>query len=77
MTWARILGLSLQGQPRQGVLGWQSASSHNYIIEAASNPKGPWTSLGSAVPGAGDATQATINLPASEPQRFYRIRLAQ
>jgi hypothetical protein len=72
----RILTLSVQSQPPQAVLGWQSASSRSYIIEFASDPDGPWEALGPAVPNAGNTTQASINLLSGEPKGFYRIRLA-
>jgi hypothetical protein len=72
----RILTLALQTQPLQAVLGWQSASSRSYIIEAAPGPDGPWGALGPAVPSAGDTTQTSLSLLSGEPKRFYRIRLA-
>ena len=72
----RILTLVVQSQPLQAVLGWQSASSRSYIIEAAPGPNGPWSDLGAAVPSAGAATQTSINLATGDPKRFYRIRLA-
>jgi hypothetical protein len=71
----RILALTVRTQPPQAVLGWQSASDHSYIIETATDPEGPWTALGSAVPSAGVNTQASFNLPAGQSMRLYRIRL--
>jgi hypothetical protein len=71
----RILALTIQSQPLQAVLGWQSASSRSYIIEFASDPDGPWSALGPAVPSAGNTTQTGINLLSGEPKRFYRVRL--
>lgn len=72
----RILTLTIQTQPPQAVLGWQSTSSRSYIIEFAPAPDGPWGTLGAAVPGAGNTTQTSINLSSGDPKRFYRIRLA-
>jgi len=72
----RVLTLTVQSQTLQAVLGWQSASSHSYIIEFAPRPDGPWGALGPALPSAGNTTQTSINLLSGEPKGFYRIRLA-
>jgi hypothetical protein len=72
----RILELTVQNQPLPTMLGWRSAADRSYIIESAPSPDGPWTALGSPVPGTGTATQAPINFPAQQPQGFYRVRLA-
>jgi hypothetical protein len=73
----RILGLTIQGQPAQAVLGWQSVASKSYLIEAADSPQGPWTSLGSSIPSAGTTTQTSFNPSAGDSKRFYRVRLFQ
>lgn len=73
----RILALSVEGQPPRAVLGWQSASSKNYVIEAATAPQGPWSPLGPTVPSGGPATQASFDLAPATPSVFYRVRLAQ
>jgi hypothetical protein len=72
----RILRLAIQTQPPGAVLTWQSASNHNYIVENATAPDGPWGGAGTAVPSAGDATQTTITLTGADSMRFYRVRLA-
>jgi hypothetical protein len=72
----RILAIIPEGQTGQAVLGWRSVSSRSYLIEFAADPAGPWGGLGSPVPGAGAATEATIILPPAESKRFFRIRLA-
>jgi hypothetical protein len=73
----RILTLGVQGATQQLVLSWESVSGHNYIIEVASDPEGPWNSLGAQVPGAGATTQANLNVAPGETSNFYRVRLGQ
>ena len=72
----RILELTLQTQPPRAVVGWQSVSNHSYIVETATDPNGPWSEPGPAVPSAGAATQTTLDLTGGELKHFYRIRLA-
>jgi hypothetical protein len=72
----KILALTVQSSPLRAVLGWQSASNHSYVVETATDPLGPWSPLGSAIPSAGAATQATLDLAGVGPKRFYRIKLA-
>jgi hypothetical protein len=72
----RILQLTIQAQPLEAVLGWQSASNRSYIIQTALGAEGPWSDLGVAVPSAGATTQTNLNLATGDPKRFYRIRLA-
>jgi hypothetical protein len=71
----RILALTVQSQPLQAVLGWESVSSRSYIIEFAPDADGPWAVVGPAVPSAGGTTTIT-NLLNGELKRFYRIRLS-
>lgn len=71
----KILTLTVQSQPPQATLAWQSATNRSYIIEYASSPEGPWTPLGSAMPSAGNTTQTGISLVPGDPQRFFRVRL--
>jgi hypothetical protein len=72
----RILQLTIQGQPPQAVVGWQSVAAQNYLIETAAVPQGPWTTLGTSVASAGPTTQTSFNLTSGEAKRFYRVRLA-
>lgn len=72
----RILRLTIQTQPLQALLGWQSTSNHSYMIQTASAPGGPWNDLGTAVPSAGPTTQTNVSLSSSDPRRYYRVRLA-
>src|SRR5512133_3835041 len=68
----RILRMTIQTQPLQAIVGWQSASNHSYMIQTASVPGGPWNDLGSAVPSAGATTQTNVNLTSGDPKRFFR-----
>jgi hypothetical protein len=71
----RILGLTVQAQSTQAVLGWLSVSNHTYFIETAASPEGPWSNVGTTVLSAGTTTQKIIDLSPGESKRFYRIRL--
>jgi hypothetical protein len=72
----RILQLTIQNQPLQAVLTWQSTSNRSYIIETAADPDGPWNGLGLLIPGTGTTTQVRVDSTAGDPYRLYRIRLA-
>jgi hypothetical protein len=72
----RILAISMDSQDGRVAIGWRTVSGHDYIIESASSPQGPWTALDPQVSGLGDTTQATIERAAGELMNFYRVRLA-
>jgi hypothetical protein len=72
----RILRLTVQTQPPGAVLTWESTAKHNYIVEAATDPDGPWGGPGTAVASAGATTQTTINFSGGDTNRFYRVRIA-
>jgi hypothetical protein len=71
----KILQLTVQAQPAQAVLQWQSVSNRSYVIEKALVPQGPWTSVGQAIPGTGGTTQTPISLQSGDPNAFFRVRL--
>src|ERR1051326_1407615 len=71
----KILTLTVQSQPPQATIAWESASSRSYVIEYASSPDGPWTQLGPAMPSGGTTTQTGISLVSGDLKRFFRIRL--
>jgi hypothetical protein len=72
----RILQLTIQGQPPQAVLGWQSVTNRTYKIETAADPEGPWIGLGTLIPSAGDTTQVRVDSTVGDLQRLFRVRLA-
>lgn len=72
----RILALEFQDQTGQVVIGWQSVSSHNYLVEGANDPAGPWASLGGQVSSGGTTTLVNLDFKPVDLRRFFRVRLA-
>ena len=67
----RILTLAVQST--ETVLGWQSVTNRNYLIERALSPEGPWNNASPVVPGASPTTQRGV--PAGQAKEFYRVRV--
>ena len=58
----------------QVVIGWMSALGRNYrVLESSNFVTGPWTPLGSALPGTGGSISVPLNPQASGPRKFYRL----
>ncbi len=70
----RILTFSI-GQS-QTTVGWQSVSNKNYLLEGASDVRGPWIGL-SQIGSAGTATQTSVNHNPADPTQFYRVVVVQ
>ncbi len=67
----RILTVTLQST--EAVVGWQSVTNRNYLIERALSPEGPWNNASPVVPGVTASTQRAV--PAGQAKEFYRVRV--
>ncbi len=57
----------------QATVGWQSVASKQYVLESASNPRGPWTDVTTVV-AANPSTEATVNRSPTG-QTYFRVRV--
>lgn len=71
----RLLSVSVLPGGSQTALAWNAVQGRSYTIQGAPNPEGPWTDLGTPVPGSAPTTEVTLPVPNPEPHRFYRVRL--
>ncbi|MBX3745578.1 MAG: hypothetical protein KF833_09745 [Verrucomicrobiae bacterium] len=71
----RLLSVSVLPGGSQTALAWNAVQGRSYTLQGAPNPGGPWTDLGSPVPGSAPTTEVTLPASNPEPHRFYRVRL--
>jgi hypothetical protein len=72
----RVLTVTLAEDQTTATVGWQSVATKSYIIEFASSVDGPWSQVGTARPGVGQTTEATVTLSPPQPAQYYRVRVA-
>ena len=72
-----VLTLSVDPQRNEVVLEWASVEGANYRIQSTPAVDGAWSDLGNSVAGGEETTQANVDLPPGESQRYFRIVLAQ
>jgi hypothetical protein len=53
-----------------GSFKFSTGTGHSYLVQSAAELPGPWTNVESVI---GNGATITVNLPAADPQRFFRI----
>jgi len=69
----RLVQVAITGN--QATVSWASVANKQYVLEAATNPTGPWTDAASVL-ATNPSTQATIARTPGDARRFYRVRVA-
>ncbi|HZI32935.1 MAG TPA: LamG domain-containing protein, partial [Candidatus Binatia bacterium] len=53
-----------------GSFAFATGTGHSYLVQSATNLLGPWVNVESVT---GNGANATVNLPTTDPQAFFRI----